>query len=96
MPRVTIKGRRLVIGHRLAIRMPDGTLLSVPPMPPDTPSPVRVRVFEYVLRRQIGLAQVTAQLADDAADFEGDAARNRLAAMMGEVPAKASAMGVAA
>lgn len=92
--KVTIKGRRMVTGHRLAIRMPDGTLLSVPPMPPGTPSSVRVKVFELVLRRQIGLAQMTAQLADDASDFDGDAARNRLASMMGELPHR-SARGMA-
>lgn len=47
---------------RYAIRMPDGTLRSVPPMRDDLPSEVRVKVFEYVLRNQIGLAEMTAQI----------------------------------
>ncbi|MCW2901710.1 MAG: hypothetical protein JWO67_3975 [Streptosporangiaceae bacterium] len=51
--------RRIVTaapGQRLAIRVDANTLLAVPPMHPDLPSKVRVLIFEYVLRRQIGLA----------------------------------------
>lgn len=44
---------------------PDGTKLAGPPMHPSTPSEVRVRVFEYVLTRQYGLA---AELAEEARD----------------------------
>lgn len=51
-------------GQRIAIRHGD-LLLSVPPMNPSTPSAVRVKVFEYVIRRQIGLAQMCAQFADE-------------------------------
>lgn len=53
-------------GQRLAIRVDERTLLAVPPMPEGIPSAVRVKVFEYILRRQPGLAQVTAQIAIEA------------------------------
>lgn len=82
--------RKIVTGRRLAIRLADGTLLAVPPMRPDTPSAVRVRVFEYVLRRQPGLAEIAAQIAADAKT--GGDERDRLASMMGEQPYKASLM----
>lgn len=58
--------RKIVTGDRLAIRVDERTLLAVPPMPKGIPSDVRVRVFEYVLRRQPGLAEATAQIAIDA------------------------------
>lgn len=58
--------RRIVTGPRLAIRVDEDTLLAVPPMDPSTPSAVRVKVFEYVLRRQPGLAQMIAEFAHDA------------------------------
>lgn len=96
MRKIAHSPRRIATGHRLAIRLPDGTLLSVPPMPAGVSREVRVKVFEYVLRRQIGLAQMTAQIADDAADFESDALRGRLASMMNETPYKGSVMAAAA
>lgn len=58
--------RKIVTGDRLAIRVDEHTLLAVPPMPKGIPSDVRVKVFEYVLRRQPGLAEVIAQIAIDA------------------------------
>lgn len=57
--------RRIVTGDRLAIRLDDNTLLSVPPMRPDLPPEVRVKVFEYVLRGQLGLAETVAQIEAD-------------------------------
>lgn len=53
--------RKIVTGPRLAIRVDAATLLAVPPMHPDTPRAVRVRVFEHVLRGQLGLAQAVAE-----------------------------------
>lgn len=50
---------------RAAIVLEDGTRLAVPPMRHDLPSSVRVRVFEYVLRRQYGLAWDVAQIEAD-------------------------------
>jgi len=55
--------RRIVTAPKLAIRVDENTLLAVPPLPPNTPREVRVKVFEYVLRRQPGLAQMTAEIA---------------------------------
>lgn len=86
--------RKIVTGRRLAIRLPDGTRLAVPPMSPNTPPKTRQLVFEYVLRRQPGLAEITAQIAADASS--GADARDRLASMMGEQPYKASLMDKAA
>lgn len=71
-------------GQRLAIRHGD-VLLSVPPMNPNTPPGVRVKVFEYVLRRQIGLAQMTAQFADEA-DESREAFLGAAAALLSEAP----------
>lgn len=51
-------------GQRLSIRHGDVSL-AVPAMHPDTPSPVRVAIFELVLRRQYGEAL---DLARDSAD----------------------------
>lgn len=48
----------------LCIVLSDGKRLAVPPMERGLPGPIRVRVFEYVLRRQIGLAQMTAEGAN--------------------------------
>lgn len=77
--------RHIITGDRVAIRVDDGTLLAVPPMHPRTPSTVRVQVLEYVLRRQIGLAQMLAETCAD--DIEGvSPERARLAAMLGETP----------
>lgn len=59
--------------------------LAVPPMHEHTPSWIRVRIFEYVLRRQIGLAQMLAQGAeDDATGTSPELAR--LQAMLQETP----------
>ena len=83
--------RKIVTGHRLAIRVDDRTLLAVPPMHPDTPRNVRIQVFELVLRRQIGLAQIVADSATDAmGGVEG--ARARLAALISEAPHRGSVM----
>lgn len=41
---------------RIAIRVDDDTLLSVPPMHPKTPHAIRVQVLELVLRRLYGEA----------------------------------------
>jgi hypothetical protein len=72
-------------GRPLAIRLPDGTLLAVPPMDLRLPGSARVRIFEYVLRRQIGLAHDIAQIELDV--IEGrDRADKRLASMLAETP----------
>lgn len=55
--------RHATPGRPLYVVLPDGTRLAVPPMEHGLPGPVRVRVFEYVLRRQVGLAQMTAEAA---------------------------------
>jgi hypothetical protein len=62
--------RLMTTGLRLAILLDDGTLLAVPPMRPDLPSAVRVRVFEYVLRGQLGLAETVVQIESDRMDSE--------------------------
>lgn len=84
---------------RYAIRVDADTLLAVPPIPPGTPRPTRVRILEYVLRRQPGLAQIYAQEAAEAAARAagtfGDL--GRLAALMSQTPHKnARGFGVAA
>lgn len=72
---------------RLAIRVDAATLLAVPPMHPHTPRATRILVFEYVLRRQIGLAAMVAQATAD--DLEGtQGARARLASLMAQTPHK--------
>lgn len=60
--------RHTITGHRLAIRVDADTLLAVPPMRPDLPREVRVKVFEYVLRGQLGLAETVAQIEADVID----------------------------
>jgi len=50
---------------RQAIRDGD-KLLAVPPMHPDIPGDVRLKVYELVLRRQWGAALDVAQEAEDA------------------------------
>lgn len=57
--------RRITTGDRLAIRVDGDTLLAVPPMKYRLPSTVRVKVFEYVLRRQLGLAQALIDIEND-------------------------------
>ncbi|MGE3414106.1 MAG: hypothetical protein AB7L91_18015 [Dehalococcoidia bacterium] len=77
--------RKIVTGPRLAIRVDADTLLAVPPMHPHTPRDVRVRVFEYVLRRQPALAAMLAEAS--AHEVDGIAPEMaRLAALMGETP----------
>lgn len=49
---------------------PDGTKLAGPMMHPDTPPEVRVKVFEYVLTRQYGLAMMIADNARDVIDHK--------------------------
>lgn len=64
---------------RLAIRDGD-VLLAVPPIYPGASEEVRARVFDYVARRQIGLAMIFAEpprnpgryLLGDVADLMGD------------------------
>lgn len=72
-------------GRPLCIVMPDGRRLAVPPMRRDLPGPVRVRIFEYVMRGQIGLAETTAQIEADV--IEGRERHDkRLATMLAETP----------
>lgn len=85
-------------GGRLAIRVDADTLLAVPPLHPGTAPDVRAVIFEYVLRRQIGLACVLAE--HDADRLNGvEGARARLASLMAETPhrnARGFSMGMAA
>lgn len=77
--------RRIITGRRLAIRVDDDTLLAVPPMHDRTPREVRVKVFEYVLRRQPALAHMLADIASE--EVDGVAPElSRLAALMGQTP----------
>lgn len=71
-------------GRPLAIRH-DDALLHVPNMHPQTPSHIRVRVFELVLRRQWGEA---VELAVDTADWIERRARQQqqLDALMRQTP----------
>lgn len=72
-------------GRPLCIVLEDGTRLAVPPMRRDLPSSARVRIFEYVLRRQIGLAETTAQIEADV--IEGrERMDRRLNALLAEAP----------
>lgn len=58
---------------------------AVPPMHPNTPPWVRQRVFEYVLRGQLGLAQMHAEAATQ--DIEGTTSKfARLKALLEETP----------
>lgn len=69
---------------RLAIRDGDA-LLAVPPMRDDLPREVRTRVFDYVLRRQIGLAEMTVQIETEV--MEGrERSRRRMAALLATTP----------
>lgn len=70
---------------KYAIRVDADTLLAVPPMHPATPRATRVRVLEYVLRRQIGLAHLLADDARDTIEHRG-AVLGRIASLMGETP----------
>lgn len=80
---------------RLAIRHGD-VLLSVPPMHPNTPRDVRVRVLEYVLRRQPGLAMTLAEVTSDLIERR-HATLGRLASLMEQTPHKnARGLGMAA
>jgi hypothetical protein len=82
--------RLLVSNTRRAIRLPDGRLLAVPPFPASTPKAVRVKIYEAVLRRQWGEAEIIAQISSDATT--GGSERDRLAAMLSEDPFQASLM----
>lgn len=76
--------RSITTGRRLAIRHGD-VLLAVPPIHPNTPREIRVRILEYVLRRQVGLAQMLAEATAD--DIEGvTPERARLAALLSLTP----------
>lgn len=86
--------RRTVTGPRLAIRVDEGTLLAVPPMHPETARDIRVRILEYVLRRQLGHALLLAEVTAD--ELDGVAPeRARLAALLEQTPHR-NARGMAA
>lgn len=73
-------------GLPLAIRHGD-VLLTVPNMHPDTPPPVRVQVFELVLRRLYGeAAELATAVADEITHRSAEA--SRLAALMAQTPHK--------
>lgn len=57
--------RKTVTGERLAIRVDEDTLLAVPPMKYPLPRGIRQQVLEYVLRRQIGMAQALIDIEND-------------------------------
>lgn len=80
-------------GRRRVIVLDDGTPLAVPPFHPNTPSKVRTKIYELVLRRQPGEAEIVAQIAADATT--GGNERDRLASLMGASPYTSSAMEVA-
>lgn len=85
------KPRLLTNGHRRAILLTDGTLLAVPPFDASvTPRNVRQRIYELVLRRQPGEAEIHAQIAAEAK--VGGSEHDRLAALMGTAPHRASLM----
>lgn len=87
--------RHITTGPRLAIRLDEDTLLAVPPIHPHTPRHVRVRILEYVLRRQVGLAQMLAESVAD--DLDGVAPeRARLAAVLRQTPHRNARGAVAA
>lgn len=70
-------------------------LLAVPAMHGRTPSSVRVQVFEYVLRRQIGLAQMLAEITDE--EVTGQAPElARLRSLLQETPHRNSRGAIAA
>ncbi len=86
--------RRIVTGHRLAIRHGD-VLLAVPPIHPQTPRVVRQRILELVLRRLIGEAHELALAeADDIEHRSVDA--KRLASLMAQTPHRNARGAVAA
>lgn len=80
-------------GRRRVIVLDDGTALAVPPFPESTPRAVRVKIYEMVLRRQPGEAEIVAQIAADATT--GGNERDRLASLMNASPYTSSAMEVA-
>lgn len=82
--------RLLTSKTRRAIRLDDGTLLAVPPFAASTPRAVRVKIYELVLRRLPGEAEIVAQTAADAQT--GGNERDRLASMISEQPYRASVM----
>jgi hypothetical protein len=61
------------------------TLVRLHPIHPRTPRDIRVRVLEYVLRRQVGLAAMLAEATAD--ELDGVAPeRARLAALLEQTP----------
>ncbi|QJY51242.1 hypothetical protein [Pseudonocardia broussonetiae] len=87
--------RHITTAPRLAIRLDDDTLLAVPPIHPHTPRHTRVRILEYVLRRQVGLAQMLAEEAAD--DIEGvSREHDRLSAVLRQTPHRNARGAVAA
>ncbi len=81
---------RALPGQRLAIRVLGATpeqdvLLAVPGLHPQMPGPIRVQVFELVLRRLYGEACDLAQATADEIEHRA-AARQRLAALMAQTP----------
>lgn len=73
-------------GNRSAIRLDDGTLLAVPPLDPRLPRFTRRQVFDAVLRRQPGLAQVIADIELDVIEGREKKMGKRAAALMAEQP----------
>lgn len=73
-------------GARLAIALPDGTLLAVPPLDPRLDSWTRQKVFDAVLRRQPGLAQTIADIEVDIIEGREKNLGKRAAALMSERP----------
>lgn len=73
-------------GSRSAIRLDDGTLLAVPPMDPRLSRFTRRQVFDAVLRRQPGLAQVIADIELDVIEGREKNMGKRASALMAEQP----------
>lgn len=67
--------RRIVTGPRVAIRVDNDTLLSVPPMRPDIPRDARVKILEAVLRREVGLAHTLIQIETEILEAKDRKAR---------------------
>jgi hypothetical protein len=81
---------------KYAIRVDADTLLAVPPIHPGTSRADRVRVLEYVLRRQPGMADLLAQEARESITRTGGTFAS-LAAVMSQTPHKNTrGLGVAA
>lgn len=76
-------------GQRLAIVALDSqgreVRLAVPPFRQDIPREARVRIFEYVLRRQIGLAQAVVDIETELLESR-ERAGSRIARIMSSRP----------